>query len=131
MVQPTIISDTDVLLGTGFGNGTKRLRITKKGDGWEANEVWATRAISPYFNDAVVHQGQEEGSERRPGGIERLRRPPQGQEGVVHHVLRQDLLPGDPVGKAVGGRLRQHTRILVGNNTRDRPCNRGVFGREG
>jgi outer membrane protein assembly factor BamB len=57
VVQPTLLDDGDVLLGTGFGLGTRRIRVTRAGDGWATREVWATRAIKPYFNDLVVHGG--------------------------------------------------------------------------
>src|SRR5262249_33852972 len=57
VVQPAVVSDSDVLLGTPFGNGTRRLRISKQESGWQAQEVWTSSAISPYFNDLVVHDG--------------------------------------------------------------------------
>ena len=50
----------------------------------------------------MVHQGQEERPERAASGVEGLRGPPEGQEGVVNHVLRQDLLAGQPIRQAVG-----------------------------
>jgi outer membrane protein assembly factor BamB len=57
VVQPAILSDSDVLLGSPFGKGTRRLHLDQKGTSWEPNEVWTTRAISPYFNDLVIHDG--------------------------------------------------------------------------
>jgi outer membrane protein assembly factor BamB len=57
IVQPALLGDSDVLLGTGFGTGTRRLRVRREGAGWAAREVWTSRAISPYFNDLVVHKG--------------------------------------------------------------------------
>jgi outer membrane protein assembly factor BamB len=54
-VQPGVIADGDLLLGTGFGNGTRRVKITREGDKWKDKEVWTTRAFNPYFNDFVVH----------------------------------------------------------------------------
>jgi outer membrane protein assembly factor BamB len=55
VVQPTLVGDADVLIGSPFGKGTRRVRATKKGSQWETQEVWTSRAISPYFNDGVVH----------------------------------------------------------------------------
>jgi len=54
--QPAVLSDTDVVIGTGVGNdqGVRRLRVTKAGDGWDVKQVWGTRGMNPYFNDAVV-----------------------------------------------------------------------------
>ena len=63
VVQPTILNDTDVLLGTGFSKGTKRVRITKDGNTWTPQEVWTTKAINPYFNDLVVQNGHIYGFE--------------------------------------------------------------------
>ena len=54
VVQPAILSDSDVPLGTPFGKGTQRVHVGKQDAGWEATEIWSSRAISPYFNDLVV-----------------------------------------------------------------------------
>lgn len=63
IVQPAILSDTDVLFGTGFNNGTRRLHIDNAAGSWTDKEVLTTRAISPYFNDLVIHEGQLYGFE--------------------------------------------------------------------
>ncbi len=56
--QPAVLSDTDVLVGTPLGLGTRRLRVGRGADGgWAAQEVWTTLAIKPYFNDLVTHGG--------------------------------------------------------------------------
>jgi outer membrane protein assembly factor BamB len=55
VVQPTLVGDSDVLIGSPFGKGTRRVHVTKQGSSWETQEVWTSRAISPYFNDGVVH----------------------------------------------------------------------------
>lgn len=57
--QPVILSDTDLLVTTGVGpaQGVRRLRVTKAGDGWDVQTVWSSRAMSPYYNDPVVHGG--------------------------------------------------------------------------
>ena len=52
---------------------------------------------------SVVHQGQEEGAERAPYRVVGLGRPPQGQETVVHHVLRERRLAREAVRQPVGG----------------------------
>ena len=54
VVQPAVLSDTDVLLGTGMAGGTRRLHVTRDGDKWNVEELWTTKAIKPYFNDLVV-----------------------------------------------------------------------------
>jgi outer membrane protein assembly factor BamB len=57
VVQPSLVGDSDVLIGTGFGFGTRRVRVAHRENGWQAQEVWTTQAIKPYFNDLVVHRG--------------------------------------------------------------------------
>jgi outer membrane protein assembly factor BamB len=56
VLQPTPLGGSDVLLSSG-GSGTRRVRVSREGGGWVAREVWTTRAIKPFFNDLVVHQG--------------------------------------------------------------------------
>ena len=57
--QPMVLSDTDVVIGTGVGGdqGVRRLRVTKAGDGWDVTQVWGTKGVKPYFNDAVAVGG--------------------------------------------------------------------------
>lgn len=57
IVQPAVFDDSDVLIGTGFGHGTRRVRVVRDGDRWTKDELWSTRAIKPYYNDFVVHGG--------------------------------------------------------------------------
>src|SRR5439155_940452 len=40
VVQPTIVSDTDVLLGTGFGKVKRRLHVSKDAGAWKVDEIW-------------------------------------------------------------------------------------------
>lgn len=57
--QPAILSETDLLIGTGVGGdqGLRRVRISKTGETWSTETVWKTRNLKPYFNDGVVHDG--------------------------------------------------------------------------
>jgi outer membrane protein assembly factor BamB len=57
VIQPAVVGESEVLLGTGFKHGTRRLRLRQKAGGWSDEEVWTTKAISPYFNDLVVYEG--------------------------------------------------------------------------
>jgi outer membrane protein assembly factor BamB len=60
VVQPAVLSETDVLFGSGFHKGTRLVRVGHDASGrerWTEQEVWTSRALSPYFNDAVVHAG--------------------------------------------------------------------------
>src|SRR5207237_4016946 len=55
--QPAQVSETDFLIGTSFGNGLRRVQVSHDDKGWKAEQVWETKAISPYYNDLVVHKG--------------------------------------------------------------------------
>jgi outer membrane protein assembly factor BamB len=55
-IQPTIVSDSDVLIGTGFGMGTRRVHVTHDENKWATQQVWMSQAIRPYYNDMVVHK---------------------------------------------------------------------------
>jgi outer membrane protein assembly factor BamB len=57
VLQPAVLDGTDVLIGSGFGFGTRRVHVTRSGGSWKDEERWTTKAIKPYFNDLVVHDG--------------------------------------------------------------------------
>jgi len=57
VVQPTVVSDSDVLLGTGFSMGLRRVRVSRAKGEWATEEVWTSKALKPYYNDQVVHDG--------------------------------------------------------------------------
>ena len=60
MLQPTQISDSDLLTTTGDamgGLGTRRLAVAHGAGGWTVEERWTSRGLKPYFNDLVVHKG--------------------------------------------------------------------------
>jgi outer membrane protein assembly factor BamB len=54
IVQPTIVGDSDLLIGTGFALGTRRVHLKHDGDKWTTEDVWTTKAFKPYFNDQIV-----------------------------------------------------------------------------
>ena len=56
--QPAVLDDSDFLIGTPMNQGLKRVRVSRDGSTWSTNEVWSTKALSPYFSDLVVHKGQ-------------------------------------------------------------------------
>ena len=55
VTQPARIGEGDFLLGTTFNKGTRRVHVSLGKDGWTVEEVWQTKAISPYFNDMVIY----------------------------------------------------------------------------
>jgi outer membrane protein assembly factor BamB len=64
IVQPAQTADGDVLVNgivaTG-GVGTRRLHVSREGDGWKVEERWTTNGLKPYFNDLVLHDGHAYG----------------------------------------------------------------------
>jgi outer membrane protein assembly factor BamB len=58
VAQPAVIGGTDVLIGTFFGYGTRRVHVDHADPKtWTTQEVWLTKAIQPYFNDLILHKG--------------------------------------------------------------------------
>jgi outer membrane protein assembly factor BamB len=55
--QPHVIGDSQILVGTGMGNGTRLLTIAKTGDKWQITENWTSKDLKPYFNDFVSRDG--------------------------------------------------------------------------
>ncbi|KAA1259227.1 outer membrane biogenesis protein BamB [Rubripirellula obstinata] len=55
VTQPTVVGST-AYLGTGYGNGTRRIDISRDGDQWSTEHAW-TESMKPYFNDCVYHEG--------------------------------------------------------------------------
>ena len=60
IVQPAVISDSDVLVTSAVatgGIGLRRLGIVHTGNEWSVEERWSSNGLKPYFNDFVVHNG--------------------------------------------------------------------------
>ncbi len=61
VVQPNVTDAGEgawsILLGTGYGHGTRLLTLTHEDNTWTAEEEWTSRDLKPYFNDLVVHDG--------------------------------------------------------------------------
>ena len=64
IVQPNLTEDGDVLINAADamgGQGLRRLAVAKASSGWTVEERWTSRALKPYFNDFVVHEGHAYG----------------------------------------------------------------------
>ena len=57
VVQPLVLDERHVLLGTAGGQGTRRLRVEQAEGQWRVTELWTSRKFRPYFNDFIVHDG--------------------------------------------------------------------------
>ena len=59
--QPQQIGDDSLLIPTGMGAGTRRIRIPHDHNAWKADEVWTSRNLKPDFNDLVIFEGHAYG----------------------------------------------------------------------
>ena len=58
VIQPIVTDSGSLLLGTWMGQGTRELKPSAGSDGkWTVEEGWTSKAIKPYFNDAVLYDG--------------------------------------------------------------------------
>ncbi|MEM9412577.1 MAG: PQQ-binding-like beta-propeller repeat protein [Planctomycetota bacterium] len=53
IIQPKVVGN-DVIVGTGYGVGTRRISTDLVENQWTTNIRWTTKALKPYFNDFVV-----------------------------------------------------------------------------
>jgi outer membrane protein assembly factor BamB len=59
ILQPAIVRDGEMLVTSGDmmgGLGTRRIAVSRDGEGWKVEERWNTRNLKPYFNDLVIHK---------------------------------------------------------------------------
>ncbi len=63
IVQPALISESDILIIAGDRKGIQRITIKKGHGGWTIEERWTSNRLRPYFNDFVVHKGHVFGFE--------------------------------------------------------------------
>jgi outer membrane protein assembly factor BamB len=65
IVQPALIADGDILIGTGSGMGAaagvRRIAVAHGPGGWTPEERWTSIRLKPYYNDFVVHEGHAYG----------------------------------------------------------------------
>lgn len=57
VVQPMVLADEAILIGSSFGKGTRRLDVSRSDSDWNVNEQYTSRAFRPYFNDFVLYEG--------------------------------------------------------------------------
>ncbi len=63
IVQPSQISESDLLIDAGNMKGMRRLAIKNESGKWTIEERWSSAGFKPYFNDYVVHKGNVFGLE--------------------------------------------------------------------
>lgn len=57
IVQPAVVGESDVIVGTPFEKGTRQVHVEYDGSHWSTKQVWESPNFKPYFNDFVVHDG--------------------------------------------------------------------------
>lgn len=57
IIQPLQVDSQTLLIGTGYGEGTRKLVVKKAGSKWDVEPDWTSRSMKPYFNDFVMHEG--------------------------------------------------------------------------
>jgi outer membrane protein assembly factor BamB len=68
IVQPAVIADNDILIGSGAGDvevGMRRIAVAHGVGAWRVEERWTTNGLKPYFNDFVVHDDHAFGFDGR------------------------------------------------------------------
>jgi outer membrane protein assembly factor BamB len=58
VAQPVLVSDTDLVVTTGYGWGAARLRLEVDGAGLRATELWRSRALKSKFANVVPLDGR-------------------------------------------------------------------------
>lgn len=56
-LQAPVLDGSSIVLPTGSGTGTRRIRVTKSDDQLIAEEEWHNRVFKPDFNDFVIFDG--------------------------------------------------------------------------
>ena len=55
VLQPQVVDGDSILLATGPGMGTRRIRISNSEGQLSVEELWTSRHLKPDFNDLVIH----------------------------------------------------------------------------
>ena len=123
IVQPTIITEGNILISVDDKNGVRRIKVLKESGSWNTEELWSSDGLKPYFNDSIIHNGfvfgfdgprlacidLEDGSQKWRGG--------RYGRGQIILLAEQDLIivvseKGDlALVEAVSERFKELTRI--------------------
>lgn len=57
VAQPHVAAGDTVIVGMGYGRGTKSLHVTRRQGSWDVEERWSTSRFKPKFNDFVIRDG--------------------------------------------------------------------------
>ncbi|MFQ5528159.1 MAG: PQQ-binding-like beta-propeller repeat protein [Thermoanaerobaculia bacterium] len=57
VAQPHVATGDTVIIGMGYGRGTRSLHVSRRHESWFVKERWATSRFKPKFNDFVIRAG--------------------------------------------------------------------------
>jgi len=58
VANPVIAGDSDVVISSGYGTGSARVKIERDTNGqWSAKQVWRTNRMKAKFTDLILHRG--------------------------------------------------------------------------
>jgi outer membrane protein assembly factor BamB len=58
VATPIIASESDVVISSGYGTGSARVKIERDASGqWSARQVWRTNRMKAKFTDLILHRG--------------------------------------------------------------------------
>ena len=60
-LQPHVVGNDSVLIPSGMGYGTRRIRVSRVDGVLKAEELWTSRNFKPDFNDLVIFEGHAYG----------------------------------------------------------------------
>ncbi|MEM9659125.1 MAG: PQQ-binding-like beta-propeller repeat protein, partial [Planctomycetota bacterium] len=55
VLQPQAVDGDSLLLATGMGVGTRRIRVVGEDGSFSTEDIWESRQLKPDFNDFVIH----------------------------------------------------------------------------
>ncbi len=56
-MQPIVVAGDSLVIPSGMGSGTRRIRITPNESGIDTRDLWTSRRLKPDFNDCVSFEG--------------------------------------------------------------------------
>jgi outer membrane protein assembly factor BamB len=65
ILQPALLDDGSVLIGTAFGMGLRRVFVSRAAEAWVVDEGWTSTGLKPYYDDLVVHRDHVYGFDGR------------------------------------------------------------------
>lgn len=59
--QPQVVESDSILIPSGLGSGTRRIRVSQNDGKWTAEELWTSLQMKPDYNDLVIYENHAYG----------------------------------------------------------------------